>query len=54
MSKDHPGFKAVSSEISHKEGVPLKEAYAMLASSTRKVSLKAKYSNKNLKKVPGA
>jgi hypothetical protein len=53
MSKMHPGFDAVGKKISEKEGVPLKDAYAMLASSTRKASMKAKHANPALKNVKG-
>lgn len=53
MSASHPGFKKVGSEISKKEGVPLDQAYAMLASSTRNASPKAKAANARLKRVKG-
>lgn len=51
MSKDHPGFAKVGESISKKEGVPLKDAYAMLAVSSRRASMQAKHSNPALKKV---
>jgi hypothetical protein len=51
MKKAHPGFKAVQSKIAKKEGVSKKEAGAILASSTRNASAKAKKANPNLKKV---
>lgn len=51
--KKHPGFKAVEKKISAKEGIPMKNAAAILASSSRKASPKAKAANKNLKKVKG-
>ena len=51
--KKHPGFAAVEKKISAKEGIPLKSAGAILASSTRKASPAAKKANPALKKVPG-
>lgn len=45
----HPGFKAVQSKIAKKYG--MKKAGAILASSTRNASAKAKAKNPNLKKV---
>ena len=48
------GFRAAAESISKKEGVPMKNAGAILASATRKASPAAKKRNKNLKKVPGA
>lgn len=49
--KKHPGFKTVSSEISRKERIPKDRANAILASSSRGASTKAKESNKALGKV---
>jgi hypothetical protein len=49
--KAHPGFKSVQSSISKKEGESMREAGAMLASSSRKASGKAKKANPRLKKV---
>ena len=46
-----PGFKAIAKKISAKEGIPLKNAGAILASSTRKTSPTAKKANPALKKV---
>lgn len=45
------GFKAASKNIAKKEGIPMKNAEAILASSTRKASPAAKAKNPNLKKV---
>lgn len=45
------GFKAVQKQIARKEGVSMKAAGAILASSTRKASPAAKRANPNLKKV---
>ena len=50
-NKKHPGFKAVQGKIARKEGVSKKAAGAILASSTRKASAKAKAKNPKLKKV---
>lgn len=53
MKTKHPGFKAVQKQIARKEGVSMKAAGAILASSTRKASSAAKRANPNLKKVKG-
>ena len=53
MAKAHPGFKAVQSKIAKKEGVSMKAAGAILASSSRKASPAAKKANPALKKVKG-
>ena len=47
----HPGFKAVQSKIAAKQGISKQAAGAILASSTRKASAKAKAANPRLKKV---
>lgn len=52
--KKHPGFKAVAAKIAAKEGVSSKAAGAILASSSRKASAKAKKANPRLKRVGGA
>lgn len=49
--KKHPGFKSVQKSIAKKEGVSQQVAGAMLASSTRDASAKAKKSNPRLKRV---
>lgn len=51
--KSHPGFKAVQKKIAAKEGVSEKAAGAILASSSRKASAKAKAANPKLNKVKG-
>lgn len=51
--KRHPGFKAVASKISAKEGVSKKAAGAILAASTRNASKTAKNANPKLKRVKG-
>jgi hypothetical protein len=47
----HPGFKAVQSSIAAKQGISKQVAGAILASSARKASAKAKAKNPRLKKV---
>jgi hypothetical protein len=51
--KAHPGFKAVQAQIAKKQGIPMKNAGAILAASTRKASPAAKKANPALKKVLG-
>ena len=51
MATKHPGFKAVQKCIARKEGVSMKAAGAILASSTRKASPAAKRANPRLKRV---
>ena len=53
MSKAHPGFKKVQSEIAAKEGVSKEAAGAILAHSTRHASAAAKKHNLHLKHVKG-
>jgi hypothetical protein len=53
MSKGHPGFKAVQDRIAKKQGISKKKAGAILASSSRKASAKAKKANPRLKRVKG-
>lgn len=50
----HPGFKAVAKKIAAKQNIPVERANAILASSSRSASKKAKVSNPKLKKVKGA
>jgi hypothetical protein len=52
-SKKGEGFKKAQSSIEKKEGYSKKEAGAILAGATRKVSPAAKAANPNLKKVKG-
>ena len=47
----HPGFKAVQSKIAAKQGISKEAAGAILASSARKASAKAKAANPRLKRV---
>lgn len=51
MASKHPGFKAVARKIASKQGVSMKAASAILASSTRNASSAAKRANPRLKKV---
>ena len=53
MATKHPGFKAVQQKIARREGVSMKAAGAILASSTRKASPAAKRANPRLKRVKG-
>ena len=53
MVTKHPGFKAVAQKIARKQGVSVKQASAILASSTRNASPAAKKVNPRLKKVRG-
>ena len=53
MATKHPGFKSVQKSIARKQGVSMKAAGAILASSTRKASPAAKRANPRLKKVHG-
>ena len=52
-SKAHPGFKAVQNKIAKQPGISKKAAGAILASSSRKASAKAKAANPRLKRVKG-
>jgi len=45
------GFKANARKIARERGISIKEASAILASSTRGASAEAKLKNPNLKKV---
>lgn len=49
----HPGFQHVEDKIAKQEGVSKKSAGAILASSTRKASAKAKAKNPKLSRVKG-
>ena len=51
--KKHPGFKAVQASIAKKEGIPVKNAGAILAKASRNASPAAKRANPNLNKVKG-
>jgi hypothetical protein len=49
----HPGFKKVQKKIAQQEGMPMENAGAILAASSRKASAKAKKRNPRLNKVKG-
>jgi len=53
MAAKKRGFKEVQKSISKKEGIPMKNAGAILASSARKASPAAKRKNPALKNVKG-
>lgn len=53
VMKNHPGFKAVQSQIARRQGISQARAGAILASATRKASDAAKSHNARLKKVKG-
>lgn len=53
MAKAHPGFKGAAASISRKEGIPMKNARAILASSTRGASSAARAANPRLNRVKG-
>lgn len=50
-SKIGMGFKKAATSIAKKQGIPVKNAGAILAVGARKASAKAKAMNPNLKKV---
>jgi hypothetical protein len=52
-AKKGMGFKAAQQSIAKKQGVPMKNAGAILAAGARKASAKAVKANPNLKKVSG-
>jgi hypothetical protein len=47
------GFKAAQKNIAKKQGIPMKNAGAILAAGARKASPAAKKANPNLTKVKG-
>lgn len=47
----HPGFASVQSSIAARQGIPMRNAGAILASSTRKASSAAKKKNPRLRRV---
>ena len=52
-AKKGMGFKAAQRSIAKKQGIPMKNAGAILAAGARKASPAAKKANPNLKKVLG-
>lgn len=51
MTSKHPGFSKVASSIARKQGISKQAASAILASSSRHASAKAKRKNLRLKRV---
>ena len=51
MSKAHPGFKAVASNIARKQNISKEAASAELAASSRNASKAAKKKNPRLNRV---
>lgn len=49
----HPGFKSVQASIARKEGIPMKNAGAILANASRRASPAAKRVNPRLGRVKG-
>lgn len=47
------GFKAAAKSVAKKQGIPMKNASAIIAAGARKASPAAKKANPNLKKVKG-
>lgn len=52
-AKKGMGFAAAQKSIAKKQGIPMKNAGAILAAGARKASPSAKKANPNLKKVKG-
>lgn len=52
-SKKHPGFKGAAANIAKREGIPVKEADAELAASTRRAGAAARRKNPRLNRVKG-
>lgn len=50
----HPGFKSVQGSIAKREGISRAAAGAILASSSRHASTKAKRANPRLNRVKGS
>lgn len=47
----HPGFEAIAREIAARQGIPVKNARAILAKKTRAASEAAKRRNPRLRRV---
>jgi hypothetical protein len=52
--KAHPGFKKAAASIAAKQGIPKKNAQAILAAGARKAKPAAKKANPRLKRVSAA
>jgi hypothetical protein len=53
MAKKHPGFRAVQAKIARTQGIPMENAGAILAASSRRASPAAKKANPRLRRVQG-
>lgn len=53
MSKAHPGFQKVQSQIAAREGLSRDRAGAILAAATRRASPAARRANPRLNRVKG-
>ena len=53
MAGKKGGFKKVAAKIAEREGIPMKNAKAILAFGSRNASAKAKKANPALKRVKG-
>jgi hypothetical protein len=53
MAMKHPGFQNIQKKIAMTEGIPAKNAGAILASSTRNASKSARKKNPRLNRVKG-
>lgn len=53
MAKKHPGFESVAKRIASKQGIPMDNARAIVAFSSRNASPAAKRANPRLKKIKG-
>jgi hypothetical protein len=51
--KKHMGFKAAAKSVAKREGIPMKNASAIIAAGTRNASAGAKHRNHYLSKVKG-
>lgn len=54
MASAHPGFKAVQKSIASRQGIPMENAGAILANSSRSASPAAKRKNPRLNRVKGS
>ena len=54
MTEIHPGFKAVAAKAAARQGIPIGQANAEIASAGRNASAKAKKKNPHLNKISGA
>jgi hypothetical protein len=53
MSKAHPGFQKVQSQIAKRQKISKERAGAILAAGGRRASAKAKRANPRLKRIRG-